>query len=133
MPSISIFIRLLTLIRTISGARFKVKKTTKMQKIFGAYAQRKGVDPSSLRFLLDGDRIQGEQTPKMLELEDEDQIDCVLAQMGGADEDTKPEGGSEQLTIRVSMLRMHGSIKRGRLVKAQCNNFWELSEGESDN
>mmetsp|Transcript_31401 Transcript_31401/g.70336 ORF Transcript_31401/g.70336 Transcript_31401/m.70336 type:complete len:181 (+) Transcript_31401:80-622(+) len=80
---------------------FKVKKTTKMQKIFGAYAQRKGVDPSSLRFLLDGDRIQGDQTPKMLELEDEDQIDCVLAQMGGADEDTKPEGGSEQLTIRV--------------------------------
>lgn len=87
-----------------------------MQKIFGAYAQRKGVDPSSLRFLLDGDRIQGDQTPKMLELEDEDQIDCVLAQMGGADEDTKPEGGSEQLTIRVSTsTRLRDAVGRWRL------------------
>ena len=49
----------------------------------------------------------------LLELEDEDQIDCVLAQVGGASddevgndggEDKKPEGGggNEPITIRVS-------------------------------
>lgn len=84
---------------------FKIKKTTKMSKVFAAYAQRKGVDGSSLRFLLDGERIDENSTPKMLELEDEDQIDCVLAQVGGMadgdDEDAKPEGGSEPITIRV--------------------------------
>ncbi|KAL3799002.1 hypothetical protein HJC23_005141 [Cyclotella cryptica] len=62
---------------------FKVKKTTKMSKIFNAYAARKGVDPTSLRFLLDGDNVDPNQTPKMLELEDQDQIDCVLEQVGG--------------------------------------------------
>ncbi|KAL7480314.1 hypothetical protein ACHAW6_006011, partial [Cyclotella cf. meneghiniana] len=62
---------------------FKVKKTTKMSKIFNAYATRKGLDPSSIRFLLDGDNIDPNQTPKMLELEDQDQIDCVLEQVGG--------------------------------------------------
>jgi small ubiquitin-related modifier len=62
---------------------FKVKKTTKMSKIFNAYASRKGVDPASLRFLLDGDNVDPNQTPKMLELEDQDQIDCVLEQVGG--------------------------------------------------
>ena len=39
-----------------------------MQKVFETYAQRKGVQPNSLRFLLDGERIEPTTTPKMLEL-----------------------------------------------------------------
>lgn len=62
---------------------FKVKKHTKMSKIFNAYASRKGVDVTSLRFLLDGENVKGDSTPKMLELEDQDQIDAVLEQVGG--------------------------------------------------
>jgi len=54
------------------------------EKIFNAYADRKGVPPTALRFLLDGQRIAADQTPKMLELEDQDQIDCALEQVGGA-------------------------------------------------
>jgi hypothetical protein len=33
---------------------------------------------SSLRFFYDGDRVQEDQTPKMLELEENDQIDVQL-------------------------------------------------------
>jgi small ubiquitin-related modifier len=54
-----------------------------MEKVFNAYAQRKGVNPGALRFLLDGQRINGDQTPKLLDLEDQDQIDCLLEQQGG--------------------------------------------------
>lgn len=54
-----------------------------MSKIFNAYASRKGVDANSLRFLLDGEIVGPESTPKMLELEDQDQIDAVLEQVGG--------------------------------------------------
>ena len=54
-----------------------------MNKVFQTYANRKGVQLSSLRFLLDGERIEPEQTPKMLELDDQDQIDCMLEQSGG--------------------------------------------------
>mmetsp|Transcript_22188 Transcript_22188/g.61791 ORF Transcript_22188/g.61791 Transcript_22188/m.61791 type:complete len:92 (+) Transcript_22188:221-496(+) len=64
---------------------FKIKKTTKMQKVFDTYAQRKGVEASSLRFLLDGERIEADATPKTLELDDQDQIDCMLEQTGGSD------------------------------------------------
>lgn len=60
-----------------------MKKHTKMSKIFNAYASRKGVDASSLRFLLDGENVEPDSTPKMLELEDQDQIDAVLEQVGG--------------------------------------------------
>jgi Ubiquitin-2 like Rad60 SUMO-like len=38
---------------------------------------------TSLRFLLDGERIDKDSTPKMLELDDQDQIDCMLEQTGG--------------------------------------------------
>jgi len=62
---------------------FKIKKTTKMSKVFNTYAQRKGVQISSLRFLLDGERIEEGQTPESLELDDQDQIDCMLEQSGG--------------------------------------------------
>ena len=62
---------------------FKIKKTTKMSKVFETYASRKGVQAASLRFLLDGERITGDQTPKQLELDDQDQIDCLLEQLGG--------------------------------------------------
>lgn len=54
-----------------------------MSKVFQTYANRKGVQLSSLRFLLDGERIEPDQTPKMLELDDQDQIDCMLEQSGG--------------------------------------------------
>ena len=54
-----------------------------MSKVFSNYAQRKGVQPDSLRFLLDGERITEGETPKTLELEDQDQIDCMLEQTGG--------------------------------------------------
>mmetsp|Transcript_10612 Transcript_10612/g.13189 ORF Transcript_10612/g.13189 Transcript_10612/m.13189 type:complete len:195 (+) Transcript_10612:77-661(+) len=63
---------------------FKVKKTTKLEKVFNAYAERKGVNSSSLRFLLDGVRVRPEQTPTELDMEDNDQLDCMLEQQGGA-------------------------------------------------
>lgn len=60
-----------------------MKKTTRMEKVFTTYATRKGVSVSALRFLLDGQRVNAEDTPTSLELEDQDQIDCMLEQQGG--------------------------------------------------
>lgn len=62
---------------------FKVKKTTRMEKVFNSYATRKGVQLGALRFLIDGQRVHNNDTPAKLELEDQDQIDCMLEQQGG--------------------------------------------------
>jgi small ubiquitin-related modifier len=62
---------------------FKVKKETKLSKLMDAYASRKGINAGSLRFTLDGQRIQKEDTPKMLEMEEDDQIDVMLETIGG--------------------------------------------------
>jgi small ubiquitin-related modifier len=69
---------------------FKVKKETKMSKIMEAYATRKGVNATALRFTVDGERIEKEDTPKMLELENDDQIDVLLEATGGG----KVRGGN---------------------------------------
>ena len=53
---------------------FKVKPTTKMEKVFATYAKRKALQVDNLRFLLDGERIKPEHTVKQVELENEDQI-----------------------------------------------------------
>ena len=53
---------------------FKVKTTTKLQKVFDAYATAR-YPGRDLRFLLDGERLNGDQTPADVDMEDGDQID----------------------------------------------------------
>jgi hypothetical protein len=54
-----------------------------MEKVFKTYAQRKGVDLNAIRFLYDGEVVSNDATPDELGLEDLDQIDCMVAQIGG--------------------------------------------------
>jgi len=56
---------------------FKVKKSTKLEKVFNAYSNRKGFNSGSLRFLFDGQRVRPEQTPEDIDMEDGDQLDCM--------------------------------------------------------
>ena len=53
-----------------------------MEKVFNTYAHRKGIDMSSLRFLLDGERINADSTPRTLRLRDHAQLDCMLEMRG---------------------------------------------------
>ena len=61
---------------------FKLFYTTAMDKVFNAFSSRKGVDKSALRFLVDGERIGTDATPRSLALRDQDQLDVVLEQTG---------------------------------------------------
>eukprot|EP01121_Diplochlamys_sp_Union-15-3_P000506 TRINITY_DN10443_c0_g5_i1.p1 TRINITY_DN10443_c0_g5~~TRINITY_DN10443_c0_g5_i1.p1 ORF type:complete len:114 (-),score=29.78 TRINITY_DN10443_c0_g5_i1:97-399(-) len=62
---------------------FKIKSTTQLKKLMEAYCSRQGIDPNSIRFLWEGQRLREEQTPKELGMEDNDVIDAVLMQTGG--------------------------------------------------
>ena len=61
-----------------------MKQTTKLEKIFKVYAAKLGREVKSFRFLLDGQRIDPHETPKTLHLEENDQIDAMLEQVGNA-------------------------------------------------
>lgn len=60
---------------------FKVKKTTKLKKLMDAYCARVGKEAGSIRFLFDGDRIAPNNTPALLGMEDEDEIDAMVEVM----------------------------------------------------
>jgi len=62
---------------------FKVKKTTTFAKVMAAYCKKVGADVEHVRFLFDGTRLRPDQTPADLDMEDEDEIDAMVAQTGG--------------------------------------------------
>ncbi|KAH9981680.1 small ubiquitin-related modifier [Russula compacta] len=63
---------------------FKIKRTTKLSKLQGAYANKVGKDVGSIRFLYDGTRINDDDTPSTLDMEDNDTIDVMVEQVGGS-------------------------------------------------
>lgn len=62
---------------------YKLKETTMIGKLLVAYASEAQVKPTSLRLLLDGERVELNHTPKMLEMDDDDQLDALLEVIGG--------------------------------------------------
>ena len=55
-----------------------------MGKLKKSYSERVGAPIASLRFLFDGKRINDEETPKSLEMEQDDVIEVYQEQTGGA-------------------------------------------------
>ena len=49
-----------------------------------AYCQRQGLSANNVRFLFDGDRLHETQTPKELNMENGDEIDVLVEQVGGS-------------------------------------------------
>jgi len=62
---------------------FKLKTNTPLQRLMTAYCQNSSISPKSVRFLFDGNRIEGSKTPAELGIESDDVIDVVLQQTGG--------------------------------------------------
>lgn len=77
------YIKLKVVSQDSSEIHFRVKFTTPMSKIKKSYSERVGVPVQSLRFLFDGKRINDTDTPKLLEMEEEDTIEVYQEQQGG--------------------------------------------------
>ncbi len=82
---------------------FKIKKNTSLKKVMDAYCERQGKTRGLVRFLFEGHRIQDNDTPDTLELEDGDMIQVFLEQQGGdgVDGGGEPDPVQKHVTIRV--------------------------------
>ncbi|KAL0241265.1 hypothetical protein GEMRC1_006500 [Eukaryota sp. GEM-RC1] len=63
---------------------FRIKRSTPLRKLMDTYCKRGGYTESSLRFLIDGERVQAHQTADDLHLEDDQIIDALFYQLGGS-------------------------------------------------
>ncbi|KAF5319498.1 hypothetical protein D9619_008733 [Psilocybe cf. subviscida] len=61
----------------------KVKQNMKFAKIFEAVEKRFSKDPGTFKFVYQGERLKADNTPAEFDMEDGDQIDAFLAQVGG--------------------------------------------------
>lgn len=48
-----------------------------------AYCKRQGLSAASVRFVFDGNRIDGKETAEELDMDDQDVIDVLVEQTGG--------------------------------------------------
>ncbi|KAI7787040.1 hypothetical protein LA080_001132 [Diaporthe eres] len=63
---------------------FKIKKSTKLEKLMGAFCERQGKTVNSVRFLFEGQRVQPNDTPDTLEMQDGDTLEVHQEQVGGS-------------------------------------------------
>lgn len=77
------FIKLKVVSQDNSEVHFKVKMSTQMGKLKKSYSDRQGVPLQSLRFLYDGRRLNDDETPRKLDMEDNDVIEVYQEQTGG--------------------------------------------------
>lgn len=47
---------------------FKIKRSTKLEKLMRAFCERQGKDPKTARFLFDGQKVNGTDTPDTVSL-----------------------------------------------------------------
>lgn len=64
--------------------QFKIKRTTYLKKLMDAYCARMGTSSGSYRFLFDGHRINDDDTPESLDMQELDCVDAMVTQLGGA-------------------------------------------------
>lgn len=62
---------------------FRVKRSTPVRRIIDGFCKRTGKDQKSLRFMFDGERINGDDTPQSLGMDDGDAIEALNQQTGG--------------------------------------------------
>lgn len=56
---------------------FKIRTTSRLERLMRTFADRIGQHFEAVRFLFDGQRINQDQTPQSLGMENGDQIECV--------------------------------------------------------
>ena len=92
--------------------------------MFEAVAKNLAIDRNTLRFIYDGSPVTDEQSPKMLEMEDGDQIDCMIQQVGGnADGDEKAEQKVINVVVKIAnaaplTLKVKDSTKMEKIFNA---------------
>ncbi|KAM4059375.1 ubiquitin-2 like rad60 SUMO-like domain-containing protein [Hirsutella rhossiliensis] len=62
---------------------FKIKRSTKLEKLMNAFCERQGKNINSVRFLFEGARVQPTDTPDTLEMQDGDTLEVHQEQVGG--------------------------------------------------
>ncbi|KAH0468992.1 hypothetical protein IEQ34_002224 [Dendrobium chrysotoxum] len=108
---------------------YNVKPSIKFRKIMNHYCNRQSLQINTVVFLFDGRRLRDEQTPKDLGMEDGDEIDAMLHQIGGKWQAlNKKPNEPTILSLKVNsqdgeevLYRAKPTTKLSKLMNDYCN------------
>ena len=105
-------------VRDGNGAvtHFKVKKSTKFRKILTAYAGKAGINPDTIRMMVDGQRVNLEQCPGDYDMESGDQIDAMAEQQGGLGQDPAAATAAALRANLARQAQLEAALERVRSV-----------------
>ena len=89
------------------------------RKILTAYAGKAGINPDTIRMMVDGQRVNLEQCPGDYDMESGDQIDAMAEQQGGLGQD--PAAAAVAAALRDNLARqaeIEAALERLRSVMA---------------
>lgn len=105
---------------------FKIKKTTPLRRLMEAFAKRQGKEMDSLRFLYDGIRIQADQTPEDLDMEDNDIIEAHREQIGGSMEMASQQGETMSGPLHIGLIPTVGPYLLPHIIPMLHQTFPKL-------
>ncbi|KAK9288124.1 hypothetical protein L1049_016572 [Liquidambar formosana] len=62
---------------------FRIKRNTQLSKLLTAYCDRLQLEYKAMQFFYNGNRFSAKKTPDQLHMEDGDEIDATMHQLGG--------------------------------------------------
>ncbi|KAK2069654.1 hypothetical protein P8C59_004211 [Phyllachora maydis] len=93
---------------------FKIKRSTKLEKLMTAFCERQGKSLQSVRFLFEGQRVQATDTPDTLEMADGDCLEVHQEQPGELGDTQRVRGWTDRGTdMATCFLRV---VVRGRHI-----------------
>ncbi|KAK9916393.1 hypothetical protein WJX75_002131 [Coccomyxa subellipsoidea] len=82
-PDISEHVNIRVVAQDGNVVQFKIKKKAQLRKLMTAYTERLGLQEEAVVFLHEGVRVRREQTPNDLGMEEDSQLEVMMAQEGG--------------------------------------------------
>lgn len=76
-----------------------------MGKLFDAYAKRRGIEAGRFRFLFNAERVFPGDTPRWLDLKDQDQVDVFLEEVGSIGSFQLPDPDDPLIALLVRPFR----------------------------
>jgi hypothetical protein len=74
---------LTTLLQDGAVFHFKMRRYTELGKLMDIFCQQQNFDLRSIKFMYEGNSLSPRATPESLSMEDGDEIDAFIAQIGG--------------------------------------------------
>ena len=99
----------------INDLQFKIKRTTKMKKIFDAFCEKYGIDVNNISFYLNDTKLNENDTLNSLGIENEDELEIYTRSISSKRSSSKRSSKRSSRTLSKSSPKRSSSKTNNRI------------------